>query len=346
MIVLKVYDKSFSPLIAFVEGEFSGLQYSQAIGEIGDSSFALDLSNSKVTEANLRHYNRVEVLEDGTVLWAGFIARKTVRFNIVEVRCKGLIGILKKRLVGSAYTMGGPAGQQVSALLAGLNATEDTGISFSEEDVSFVINQTFERQDALSILNSVAAAATAQFEVTSGRQLNFKTQIGRDLSGSVVLRYNVSQVAQANILKFEVDDDGDAIVTKGYGKSGALGSTQEDTTLKANFGLLETFRDFRVANLQADVDGLTRSLITGPAYSPAIDLASTVTDNFSVGDTVRVQIRNKLIDLDDAYQIMEKSVRLVGKEKFITVKVNQLSRDIMNEFKDLKTRLSLLESNV
>jgi hypothetical protein len=42
---------------------------------------------------------------------------------------------------------------------------------------------------------------------------------------------------------------------------------------------------------------------------------------------------------------MEKSVKVVGKEKFITVKVNGLSRSIVNKVKDIESRLSLLESN-
>jgi hypothetical protein len=300
VIAIKVFDKSLSPLTTFLEGEFSNLSYTQTLGEIGDCSFALDFTNAKVTEANLQHYNRLQVMEDDTVLWSGFIAQKTVKFNLVEVRCKELIGILKKRLTDSC-TLNGQAGAAIGVLLGIVNSGAPSGIVMGEQDVTAAVNMTYDRQDAFSILTSIAAAVDAQFEVTTDGELNFKMQIGRDLSATVIFRYNVGQIAQANILKFEVDDSGDEIVTKAYGKSSSLGSTQTAAALQTQFGLLEAFRNFQVANTQSDLDALTASLLTGPTYSPAIDLAPSVPDNFSVGDTVRVQIANKLIALDDAY---------------------------------------------
>jgi hypothetical protein len=346
MRTLKLYDKAFSPLTTFLEGEYSGLEYRQTLGEVGDCGFVLDLSNPKVTDANLRHYNRLEVIEDGVVQWVGFITQKTVKLSVVEIKAKGLIGLLKKRLVGSGYTASGDAGLAVSSLLGTINVTEDTGITFGEEDIINSVNLTFERQSAFDAIKKIADTVGAQFEVTTTRKLNFKTQVGSDLSSSVVFRYNSGQVSQANILRFEVEDDGDAIITKAYGKSSTLSSSQENTSLKANFGVLEGFRDFRVANTQASLDGLTSSLCQGPLFSPSIELTPTVADNFTVGDVVRIQLKNKLINLDDSYQILEKQVHVAGLEKHITVRVNSLIQSIVYNIGDINSRLSLLESKV
>jgi 5-carboxymethyl-2-hydroxymuconate isomerase len=346
MRTLKIYDKSFAPLTTFLDGEFSGLEHRQALGEVGDCSFVLDLSSPKVNEANLRHYNRMEVIEDGVVRWVGYIAQKTVRLSVVEVKAKGLIGLLKKRLVGSGYTASGDAGAAISSLLSTMNATEDTGITFGTEDISATVNLTFEYQSAFDVIKRIAATVGAQFELTAGRQLNFKTQVGQDLSTSVVVRYNSGQVSQANILRFEVEDDGAPITTKAYGKSSSLSSTQENAPLMAEFGLLEGFRDFRVANTQTSLDGLTASECQGPLFSPRIELTPSVADNFNVGDVIRLQLKNKLIDLDGNYQVLEKQVKAAGSEKHITIRVNSLVQDIVYNIGDINSRLSLLESKV
>lgn len=346
MKIVRISNKTFTPLATFLEGEFSNLDYRQTLGEVGDCSFVLDLSNPKVIDANLRHYNRLEVIEDGVVQWVGFIAQKTVKLSVVELKCKELIGLLKKRLVGSGYTASGAAGTAVSSLLATINAAEDTGIAFGTEDVAATVNLTFERQSAFDAIKKIADTVGAQFEITTDRKLNFKTQVGSDLSSSVVFRYNSNQVSQANILRFEVQDDGDAIITKAYGKSDSLSSSQENTSLKASFGVLEGFMDFRIANTQASLDGLTTSECQGPLFSPQIELTPTVADNFNVGDVVRIQLKNKLVDLDDSYQILEKQVRVAGSEKHITVRVNSLIQSIVFNIGDISSRLSLLESKV
>lgn len=343
---VRIFNKEFSQLTAFLEGEFGALSYMDALGEVGSAEFILDIANEKVTDANLRHYNRVEILEEGVVQWVGYIARKSIEFNTVRVRCRSLIGLFKKRITGSPYTLSGDAGQAVSTLLSDINSSEDTGIAFGIEDISATINMTFDSQDAFYVLTKIADVAGAQFEVDTERSLSFKSQIGEDLSESIVFRYNIAQIEQANILNFNVDDDGDEIVTKAYGKSDALTSSQEDTALKAKFGLLETFKNFRVANVQGDLDALTDSEVKDAAFSPRIELSPNIKDTFKVGDVVRVQLLNKLINIDGDFQILEKSVKVVNRQKLISVKISNLTQDVVRKMRDLESRLALLESKV
>jgi len=236
---IKVYDKDFNALTTFNRGEFVQLDYSDVVSQVGDASFTLKLDNTKVTEANVRNLNRIEIIEDGTVRWVGFILRKTISFDTVKVRCQSLIGILKKRLVGSSYTLNGAVDVQLQALLTAINATEDTGISYGDCDITTAINLTFSRNDVYNVITQIANAVDGEFIVGTDRKLYLKTNVGTDLSSSVVLEYDVNRVSAADILNFNVDDDGDKIVTTVYGTAPSYTSTQGDASLIAKFGLVE-----------------------------------------------------------------------------------------------------------
>jgi hypothetical protein len=157
------------------------------------------------------------------------------------------------------------------------------------------------------------------------------------------MKYNVNQISASNILQFRVDDNGDNIVTKSLGKSSALVSTKENVTLKNKFGVLEKFRDFRVANSQQVLDDFTDAEILGEQYSPQIDLNPSAPDNFKVGDTVKVVLKNALVDINDNFQVLEKTVQYVGKQKRIKVRINELPYDLAKRLADRDSRLDLLE---
>lgn len=346
MIQIKIYNKDFSEITAFNEGEFGGLEYKKGLNKIGDASFVLDISNSKVTEGSMQHYNRVQIVIDGVIEFTGLILQKNIDFNTVTVRCKELIYLLKKRVVEDNYNLSGQAGTAIETLLAYLNADDDTGIEFGGSDVTTTVNMTFNSQDAFSILDSVANSVLGQFYIdSSDNKLYFKADIGTDKSSSVVFRYNITQPQLANILRFQVDDNGEEIVTESFGKSDALTSVQDDATLKTKYGKLQVANNFAVANVQANLDGLTSFEISDSLFSPDISLSPTVADNFVVGDTVKVTINNKLVDIDDSFQVLEKNVRIVNKRKQISVKINKLPKDITTEVSKLQRKVKLLENN-
>lgn len=345
MIQLKIYDKSYNVLTAFNTGEFTALSYKKTMGQIGDASFTLDIANSKVTDITLRNYNRVEILDGGVVLWSGYLVTKQITFNQVVVQCKELIGILVRRLTPNAYTLSGNAGTAIGTLLAMVNAEEDTGITMGATDVSASINMTFNQQEVLSALQNIADNVGAQFKVNEARELVFMLSIGTDKSSSVKFEYNTIQPQQANIVKFQVEDNGDGVVTKSYGANSSLTSAQTDIDLKTKYGLLEKFNSFTQANNQGNLDALTLSKISDSLYSPALDLIPGELDNFDVGDTVKINIKNKLVLINDSFQILEKSVKIVNSQKSISVRINQLPQNITNTIRDLQRQVNLLITN-
>lgn len=342
---LKIYDKSYTPITSFNTGEFTNLSYKKTINQIGDASFVLDISNAKVTMLSVQNYNRIEIIEDGVIKWSGYIIEKQITSNDVTIKCKELIGILSKRLTVNGYTINGNAGAGVTALLNSINSIEDTGISMGTTNVTTNINLTFNNQDVLSALQSIADAAQAQFIVTTDRKLNFMSNIGSDKSDNIQFEYNINQTQQANILKFNVSDSGDNIVTKAYGTNSTLNSTQTDNTLKNKYGILEKFNSFTQANNQTNLDALTLSLISDTLYSPSLDLVPSELDNFDIGDIVKINIKNKLIDIDDSFQILEKNVKIINSQRSISIKINQLPQDITNYLKDLQRQVNLLITN-
>lgn len=346
MIQIKVYDKDMGELTAFNEGEFGRLEYKKTLGEIGDASFTLDINNSKVTTLNLQNYNRIEIAVDGTVEWVGYIIKKAISFTVVQIRCLELTAILKKRLVPSAYTLTGNVSTAVASLLSTINGDDDTGITLGATDLTDSVNLTFERQDALSVLKSLADSVGAQFRLNTDRTLDFLSSVGEDLSASVLFSYKTNQPSLANILKFDVSDDGDSIISRSIGKSDTLSSTQNDATLQGKYGVVEEFTNFRVANTQGNLDDLTADKNQDSLYSPSLDLATNVEDNFTIGDIVTIKISNKLVDIDNTFQVLEKSVKIVNNQKSISVKINEIPKSIVNTIGDLKSKVSLLENNL
>lgn len=335
-----------NPLTSLTERDFGGLEYMKTVSGIGDSSFVLDMNNDKVTTQNLQHYNRVKIMVDGVSEWTGYIVSKEITLNVLTVRCKSILGILKKRLTPADYTLSGAVGDCVEALLNTINGLDDTGISMGACDVSATINMTFQNTDALTVLTQIASTLGMQFEVNEDMELDFKSNIGTDVSADVELRYTTTQPQQANVLSFDVDDDGDGIVTKSYGKSDPLSSDQDDSFLQARYGVLEKFTNFRTVNGSGNLDDLTAAQNTDSLFSPTLDLSPNIADTFTIGDVVKVLIMNKLVNINATFQILQKSVKIVSKQKTISVKINSVPQSIANRIRDLEVGQDSIQASV
>ena len=313
---------------------------------MGDCSFVLKLDNEKVSATNLQHYNRIEVIEDGVSKFFGYIILKDVNLDIVTIRCKSLIALWDKRIRQGEYATDGTIASVVPALIDEVNADEDIGISEGSISVDTTVNKIFNNSTPYSILKTLMDATGSQFYIDKDRKLNVKSQIGEDKSESVIFQYDVKKVKSSNILSFSVRDDGDTIVTTSHGKTDPRTSTKENVALKAKYGLIEKFKDFRVANSQADLDDFTDAEVRPNSFSPDIQLSPDVEDNFDVGDTVRVILNNKLIDIDSSYQIIEKTVQYTGEQRRISVRISDLPIEFIEKIDDVKARLRLLEESV
>lgn len=346
MTSIKIYSSSFLPLATFFEGEYDKLKYKNATSRVGDCSFTLRLDSGKATDTNLQHYNRVEIIEDGVVKFTGYVINKSINLDTVDLKCKSLIGILQKRVLSGSYATNGQFNTVAETLLDTINTDDDTGIIVGALDDTSAVNKVHQSSTAYEILESLADSVGAQFEVDASRQLNIKQQIGQDLSDSVLFQYDILNTQSANILSFQVSDDGEEITTKVYGKAGVRNSTKENTSLTSKYGKLEKFEDYRTANSQTDLDTVTEQSIQANIFSPEIELSPDIADNFNVGDTVRVKLRNNLITLDDSFQVLEKTVEYIGKQKRISVRISDLTNDFVDQVGEIKKKLKLLEQNV
>jgi len=343
---IRVYNKNFAKLTTFTEPDFTSLAFKRPKGEIGDASFIVRLSRNKMSEENLNLYNRIEIMEDGVKKFVGIITQKTVKLDTAEIKVREISFLLKRRIVDEAYTLSGSVNSCITTLMSFINGVEDTGISIGTLSGIGTINLTFNSADAWTIIKQICDATGNQFQITPDRQLVVAPTIGTDKSSSVLFRYNTDQVANANLIAFEIEDDGESITTSVTGKSDSFDSLQEDAVLKGKYGTLQKFKNFRVVNTQDVLDEFTLSEVSDRIYSPKIALKADVPDNFDVGDLVRIKVKNKLVNINDNFQVLEKSVRYNGSQKLISVRINNLPNDLVQKLADRDQRLTLLEKQV
>ncbi len=348
---IKIYDKTFTPLttlfVSSSTSDFNDLNYKTQVDGVGDASFVVRLDNAKVTTANMKHYNRVEIMDDdNTVRWVGVIVEKTIGINIMTVKCYGLAHILDKRVTGDAEVHTGPANTEIGELLTSANATEDTGITAGTMDVTTAVNLTFNKGKVLSSIKSIVDSVGAQYKVGPDRKLYVQDVVGQDLSGSVIFRFEKLLPEFTNILQFQVTDDGKPIISQSHGKSNTLTSVQDDVVIHAEFGLLEEFKNFSEINDQTTLDNATANNNQTSGLSPAIALRPDMTDNFDAGDVVRVILNNGFINIDTDYQILEKSVQIVNAQKKIIVRLNLEVKDFIQDLRKMRENLELLNRSV
>jgi len=347
MILIKIFDKNMDTLTTFTEVDFVNLYYRRSLGYIGECIFTLRLDREKVTSENLEMYNRVQIIEDSGKKFLGVITRKDVELNIVNVRCREILYILKKRILGNSYTANGAVSQEVGNLISYVNSVNDTGIVVGDVNSAILgVNNTWKYGNAFNCLDDICKATGNKFEVDPEGKLNVKPILGKDLSKKVILRYNFNQISSSNILKFAVEDDGDDIITTAYGKSKSNTSVQNNSSFVSKYGILEKFKDFRVVNNSNVLDAFTSAELSDRLYSPRINLSPVASDTFEVGDIVRVVLKNSLIDIDDSFQILEKSVEYDRGQKTISVRINTLPKNIVEILSDRDRRLELIEKEL
>lgn len=348
MRILKIYDKDFVPLTTLTEGvEFTKLSYKRALLEIGECEFTVKLESDKITTTNLEMYNRVEILDEGVVKFIGVIVRSNVNIDTATIRCREITYVLKKRILSAAYVANGTIAVEAADVFTSVNGADPTGITLgSIADAFGSVNTTFNRANAFEVLKQIIRITGNEFRLENDRTFKIAATIGVDLSDTVIFRYEKNLVAASNILQFSVEDDGDNISTKVYGKSDAFTSTQQNAGLITKYGVLEKYRDFRVANTNGILDSFTLAEVSDRLFSPDLELDPRVGDVFDVGDTVRVILKNSLIDIDASYKVLEKKVQYNGDQKRISVRINALPNDLAAILSERDLRLELLEKEV
>jgi hypothetical protein len=349
---IKIYTKEYTPLTTLFQSrsasDYNTLSYRETLNQVGDASFTMRLDSEKATEENLKHYNIVEITEeDDTPRWVGVIVYKRILFNTVNVTCYSLMHLLTKRLTPDADAHNDTAGAIATDLLSTTNGLLDTEIVAGTLNDPTAVQITFNRATVYEALKSLSEASGGQFRINPDRTLDFKASIGTDKSASVILQYRIELIAASNILTFQVEDDAKSIVTRTYGFSDPLSSDEEDLTLSGEYGLLEQYKNFREINDQPTLDGSTAENNKGPALSPLLNLSPDVEDTFDVGDTVKVILRNRLVEINDNYQVTEKTVKIQGgNQREISLRVISNPPDFFSQIKDIKSSVDLLVREV
>ena len=98
------------------------------------------------------------------------------------------------------------------------------------------------------------------------------------------------------------------------------------------YGRVEKNTAYRtIAN--TDLVNQLTSELSESEYVPELTLLPIVQDTFDVGDIVGVKLYNKIIDIDTAYQVLEKEVAYQGDDKIIRIRVNKKQTDILDIIK-------------
>ena len=274
------------------------------------------------------------------------IIEKAIQLNIIQVKCYSLAHILDKRVTGDAITYNGQADVSVVSILTAVNSTEATGITAGDIDLTTAVNLTFNRSKVLSAIKSIKDAVDGQILVNNDRSLDFKSVVGRDLTASVIFRFEKNNPELANILDFKVSDVGREIISKTYGKSDSLSTAQENATLKGLYGLLETFENFMGTNDQTTLDNSAINNNSDSQLSPSIELSPSVPDNFEAGDIIAIKLNNGFTIIDGNYQVMEKDVKVINNQKLITIKINESTSTFTDDIKKIKDNLDLLNTSI
>ena len=344
---IKIYDKDFVQLTTLVNtssiSDFNNLTYKNQVNNVGDASFVVRIDNPKITSTVINHYNKLEITDDdGTVRFVGVIVEKKIDLDLITVKCYGLAYILDRRITSPNEAHNGQANTEATSILNATNSEEATGITAGTLNVTTAVNVKFNHTKRWQAIKTIADSVGAQIIVKNDRKLYMQTLVGQDLSASVFFRYEKSKPQQANVLQFEITDDGKNIVSESHGTAKTFDSEIDDAVIRAKYGLLEEFGNFGEANDQTTLDNLVRNNNQDSGLSPAIALSPEITDNFDAGDVVQVTLDNGFISVDLPYQIFEKSVKIVNNQKLITIKLNLEQKDFLNDFKKMKSDLELL----
>lgn len=353
MIIVNIYDNQFGgeenkPLVRLFERDVTGVVYENSINQVGYAQFNLSLENSKTTSDILEHYNRVEIVIDKVVKFTGYINYKRVINNTVSVRCKSLVGILQKRVLGNFFHLNGSADDFLRDLLNSVNNHQDTGIKIGKLNTGKSVNKGFQDVTILGIIQNITRTLNAQFDVNTKREFNFRQFTGEDLTKSVVFKHDYIRPETNNLATVEFEDDGEKIVTAVVSRtSDGLSSGFENTPNRQRYGLLEKFLNLSGSFSQDDLDQTTQSFLEGNIYTVSLSIRPDEPDVFDVGDFVRVFIRNRLTTIDRNYQVLKKVVQYNGDGQLIrNVSLGALERGFIDEVSNINKRVDSVENTI
>lgn len=330
--IVKIQKHNGIGITTLVNNDVESLSYTKVLNGVGSMEFTVRVDNSKINATSIRTYNRV-VLEDDGVKFSGFISETNINLETITVRCLGLMAILKVRIAPLAYNLSGSVNSVVEQLIDKANQDENTGIIKGDLAGAGTISRELNGDTIYDAIDDCVSGTGNQWRFNhNDGTVDIKPLIGFNLQDKIVLRYDTRIIQLSNIAGFQVSDKGDSVTTVAYGRTDSTNDSVEDATLIDKYGRIEKNKAYRTIS-NADLESQLYSELSESEYSPELVLLPSVPDTFDVGDILGVKLYNKVIDIDTAYQVLEKEVSYSGDSKIIKIKINKKQTDILDIIK-------------
>ncbi len=339
-----LYDFNNVELTVLTSLNYESLVYENQINGDGYCEFTCRSDDEKLTPANINMYNRVKIYEGSTCMFYGYINDNVYDLNVVKIRAVSISQILKDRIAGS-FTAGLTYQATISQIINDINAISNTGITAGTIDIAGLVTKTYTNSDTVEYVIKDLIGKN-QLYINPQGVLNVAQVLGNDLSASVVLKYDIRQIENSNLLNFNVRENGQNIVTAILAKDNSVGSAYvNNAPLQAKYGVLEAVKNYySVSGSPALITEAQRDF-QDKTFTPEITLSPKVKDTFNVGDTVSVRIYNKFININTKYQVLTKLVNITGSQKQISIKLNDNTKDLLDYLKDQSKKITELQNN-
>jgi hypothetical protein len=344
--IIKISDNNDIGLVSLFNIDIENLTYTKILNGVGSMEFTLNIASEKVTEKNIRVYNRIRLEEDGKTVFSGYIIQNRITLNTVSVRCLGLMGMLRVRVSPFNQTFSGSVNDTIKNLLTIANENQSTGISAGNIVGVGTVSRQTNGDNIYDVISDMVSGTANQFRFNDHEgTLDVKPFIGKDLSNDVILRFDTRMVKLSNIANFSVDDNGDSVVSVSYGRVDANTDNIQDDSLVEKYGRVEKNTAYRTIS-NTDLATQITSELSGSEYTPDLTLLPNVPDVFDIGDIVGVKLYNGIVDINTKYQILEKEVTYNGSEKIIRIKVNRKQSDLTQLLLKQQKELSILSNHI
>jgi len=357
---VRIYDRLFNPVTTFTNTNVFDLEYSNEVNKPGSASFKIKVRDPKATTTNLKLFNRIKIYKGTLFKFVGYIETLNVSLNTIEVNCVGMFQVLKNRNIAYQTTPSVTLTYEFYYILNNLiNASDDTGINEGTSTSSYFLNNriTFRDNDALSVLQKMAALDNKVININENHELDLIDSPGSDKSDSIILNYDINQIATANIFEYNVEVDGGDMANVVIGKTKSIVTVQQDPTSIALFGKLEERKNFGESETLQQLEDEAKTYLDihkNEFIVPKIKPNSLKLDpdSYDIGDTVRVNLDNGFLALNAKYLITKKKVRVSNSGiddvdiDLVQEGANVLPSNFLNEIADVDKRLTITEGIV
>jgi hypothetical protein len=265
----------------------------------------------------LRQYT-VWIYRNGVLFWSGEQALRqgdldSAGDNWVTITCYGKLEQLNSRFTVAEIIYAYQDGSEiVKALIAATQAEDSLGITEGTIASTTWREKTYSTQNIMDAIVSLANLIDGfDFEITDLGVLNISTFMGVDRSNDIILEYGV------NVKSAKITEDFSKPATRAIimGQTATVGDQvrleRDDLTQQGTYGLREYVESqMEVSDtpaLEATGDSVLRKYGI-PLLKISLDIVRGKTptlEDFSLGDIIRVKIKNGIYDIDEKFRIFQ-----------------------------------------